>query len=84
MTYTIQLTSRARRQLNDLPREMVQRVAPVIDSLAGNPRPSGAKKLRAHEGHRIRVGDYRVLYTIDDTHHLVHVYRIGHQGDVYR
>jgi mRNA interferase RelE/StbE len=52
--------------------------------LSDNPRHSGSKKLTAREGYRIRVGDYRVLYKIDDNAKVVTVYRVKARGDVYR
>ncbi len=52
--------------------------------LAENPRPDGAKKLKGETGYRIRVGNYRVLYEIDDAAQLVIIYRVKHRRDVYR
>lgn len=49
-----------------------------------NPRPVGCKKLTNEEGYRIRVGNYRILYTIDDTNSSVNIYKIAHRKDVYR
>jgi len=55
-----------------------------LESLASVPRPSGCKKLRGGENHwRIRVGDYRIVYTIDDRKRLIEVTRIRHRRDVY-
>ena len=84
MAYRIELETRARKELLDLPKETVGRLASVLDDLESNPRPPGAKKLAGVEGYRIRKGDYRILYTIDDSKHLVRVYRIGHRREVYR
>jgi len=53
-------------------------------SLADNPRPQGVVKLSGREGWRIRVGDYRVIYTIDDAHKEVVIYAIGHRREIYR
>jgi mRNA interferase RelE/StbE len=47
-----------------------------------NPRPVGCKKLTNEEGYRIRVGNYRILYTIDDTNSSVNIYKIAHRKDV--
>ena len=84
MTYRVELETRARREFLDLSREAVQRLSPVLDDLASNPRPPGAKKLTGEEGYRVRKGDHRILYAIDDKARLVRVYRIGHRREVYR
>lgn len=84
MRYRVELETRARREFLDLPRDVVRRIAPVPDDLASNPRPPGAKKMTGEEGYRVRKGDYRILYAIDDKARLVQVYRIGHRREVYR
>jgi mRNA interferase RelE/StbE len=61
-----------------------QRVSKKILSLENNPRPRGSHKLRAGGGYRIRVGDYRVLYDVDDSAKKVTIYAVGHRRDVYR
>lgn len=83
-TYHIELETRARRELMELPRDIQQRIADCLDDLEDNPRPPGTKKLVGQEGYRIRTGDYRMLYIIDDAHRLVRIYRIGHRREVYR
>jgi len=82
--YWIELESRARREFLDLPREVQERISEAFDALQVNPRPPGAKRLWGTSGFRIRKGDYRVLYTIEDRSHLVRIYRIGHRRDIYR
>jgi mRNA interferase RelE/StbE len=52
--------------------------------LKENPRPVGCKKLTNEEGYRIRVGNYRILYTINDANKLVDVFKISHRKDSYR
>lgn len=84
MSYRVELESRARRELFDLPEKPQQAFERIIDTLQNNPRPQGAKKLTGSEEYRIRWGDYRMLYTIDDKSRIVRVYRIGHRKDVYR
>jgi mRNA interferase RelE/StbE len=62
-----------------------ERVNDAIARLADNPRPFfGNRKLTAREGYRIRVGDYRILYKIDDPARLVVIYRVRGRGDVYK
>jgi len=65
-------------------KELEVRIAAKIQHLSTEPRPVGAEKLSGEEKYRIRQGDYRVLYEIDDQAKTVTVVRIGHRGDVYR
>jgi len=55
-----------------------------ILSLPGDPRPPGCRKLKGHEGWRIRIGDYRVIYEIDDSQKTITVLVIGHRREIYR
>jgi mRNA interferase RelE/StbE len=83
--YRIQFAPSARRQLEDLPRKVQQRIAAHVDQLAFNPRPRGSIKLeREDDLYRIRVGKYRVIYAIQDDELIVLVLRVGHRRDVYR
>lgn len=84
MTYRVEVETRARKEFLSLPKPAAQALADVLDDLQSYPRPPGAKKLAGVDGWRIRQGDYRVLFTIDDAKKLVRVYRIGHRRDVYR
>ena len=61
-----------------------RRITERIQSLADNPRPLGSQKLSGRERYRIRQGNYRILYTIEDGVLIVHVIKIGHRKDVYR
>lgn len=85
MTYAVLLGSRALRDLKDLPKEITRRIDAAILELSHDPRPAGCKKLRSKspQGWRIRVGDYRVLYQIDDAAKRVMIYRIGHRRNIY-
>lgn len=85
MSYTVFLSVRARSELKALHREIVKRLDRHIAELSSNPRPPGCKKLRSKtlEGWRVRVGDYRILYQIDDQNKRVLIYRVGHRRDVY-
>jgi mRNA interferase RelE/StbE len=60
------------------------RISEAIDDLATHPRPPGAKRLVGQDGYRLRQGDYRILYTVDDQALAIRVYRIGHRRDIYR
>ena len=78
------MTSSAEKELKKLPGQGIARIVPHVENLASNPRPPGCKKLRGgNREWRIRAGDYRVVYTIDDTELLVEVTRIRHRSEVY-
>lgn len=81
MTYKIELRPAARRDLKDLPRDVLDRISRKISALAENPRPPGMEKLSGSEEdfYRIRVGDYRVLYTIQDKVLLILIVRVIHR-----
>ncbi len=84
MPYVVHLKRSAEKELADLPREVHQRIIKRLLTLRGNPRPQGAKKLGGGERYRIRIGDYRVLYTIDDALQKIEVSAVGHRREVYR
>ena len=67
-----------------IPKPDQLRIVGVIDLLGDNPLPPKALKLRGREGYRIRVGDYRILYTFDGKVMAVLIIKIGHRKDVYR
>jgi mRNA interferase RelE/StbE len=82
--YRVTITSRAERELKRLDRPVKNRIIPAIGGLGDDPRPSGAIRVRSEEGvWRIRVGDWRVGYTIDDTTMEVTVIRVGHRSEFY-
>lgn len=84
MSYRISLTTSAEKELNSLPTVAVGRILPRLEALAASPRPPGCKKLRGGDREwRIRVGDYRVVYEIDDTAQTVDITRIAHRREVY-
>ena len=74
----------AEHELRRLPSRDVLRIVRVIESLAEKPRPSGCQKLATGDGYRVRQGDYRIVYTIDDQERVVEIYKIGHRREVYR
>lgn len=82
--HRLELESRARKAYLDLSKEAAERIGEALDDLARDPRPPGAKKLAGVEGYRVRVGDYRILFAVDDERKLVRVYLIGHRREVYR
>ena len=83
--YEVIIEGRAERDLRQLPKEYFNRIVPEIRHLSKNPRPYGCRKLSgAKNGWRIRVGDYRVIYEIDDERKLLKVMRVRHRREVYR
>lgn len=85
MRYQIEFSRQADRQFRNLPSQIQQRLKLRIDSLATTPRPHGSEKLSgADQLYRIRVGDYRLVYTVEDNRLLVLVVKVGHRREVYR
>lgn len=82
--YRLEVSHAAHRQVRKLPAKTQERINQAIARLAEEPRPSGTKKLTEREGYRIRAGDYRILYQIDDNSKVVIIYRVMARGDVYR
>jgi mRNA interferase RelE/StbE len=82
--YQVRIIPSAEKEMNKLPALVHRRISGRILSLEDNPRPTSAKKLSGREEYRLRVGDYRVLYTIDDRGHVVTVFSVGHRRQVYR
>jgi mRNA interferase RelE/StbE len=74
----------AAKELEELPLKDRRRVISRVRALATDPRPRGCEKLSGQEKYRIRTGDLRVLYEIDDTISTVTIVKIGHRRDVYR
>ena len=84
-SYHVALTSSADKELHRLPKKVISRIIPRLERLASAPRPPGCKKLKGGDNEwRIRVGDYRIVYVIDDTSRTVDVTRIAHRGEVYQ
>ena len=84
MSYTVFILRRAQKELAQLPREVYVHIRDAIRDLEQEPRPRASAKLTGREGWRIRIGDYRVIYEIDDQQRVVTVLHIGHRRDVYR
>lgn len=83
MNYDILIFRRAQKALADLPLRDYDRVKTSISALSTNPRPHGCVKLTSRPGWRVRVGDYRVIYEIDDPNHTVTILHLGNRRDVY-
>ena len=83
--YEVYLEGAAERDLRKLSPEAFHRIIPRIQALAQDPRPAGCRKLVGSESDwRIRIGDYRVVYEIDDAEEVVRVFRVRHRREAYR
>jgi len=83
-TYTVRVKDSAERELRRLPKQDARRIGKRLQGLASDPRPSGSVRLTGEDAYRVRQGDYRMVYTIDDRNRLVEVTRIRHRREVYR
>ncbi|MDD5701197.1 MAG: type II toxin-antitoxin system RelE/ParE family toxin [Dehalococcoidales bacterium] len=82
--YRVDLRRQAQKSLDKLPKSDFQAVIEAIKSLAQMPRPRGIEKVKSTGLWRIRQGDYRIVYAIDDNEKLVTVVRVGHRREIYR
>ena len=84
--YKVQFSKQAGKDLRNLPKTVIKRVIIASEGLAKNPQPNGCKKLRGTKEnlYRVRVGDYRIIYVIEETIRIVTVRNVRHRKDVYR
>ena len=71
-------------ELGRIPKKDLRRIVERIQALGDEPRPRGNEKLSARERYRIRQGDYRVIYAVDDDLRTIEIVKIGHRGEIYR
>jgi mRNA interferase RelE/StbE len=83
-SYSVAIKKSAERELRTLPKGDLRRVVDRIRGLAETPRPHGNEKLSGQEWYRIRQGDYRIVYAIDDEARTVDIVKIGHRREVYK
>ena len=83
-SYRIRFKQSVAKDLRSMPKKDVQRILRRIEGLADEPRPVGVEKLSGDEKYRIRQGNYRILYAIDDDVITVTIVKVGHRRDVYR
>ena len=83
MSYQVRILRSAEKEMDRLPVTVHARLSKRILSLEENPRPRGVKKLSGRDEYRLRVGDYRILYVIDDGNHTVTIVAVGHRREVY-
>jgi len=84
MSYSVHLLPSAERDCDRLDQVIYRRCRKGMLELESDPRPHGSQKLTGEDGYRIRVGDYRILYRIDDPTKKVYIYRVKHRREVYR
>ena len=82
--YRVEIKNSAVKEIKRLPTPELKRVLSVIERLADDPCPPDCRKLSDQEKYRIRCGDHRILYTIEDDVLFVFVVKIGHRKDVYK
>jgi mRNA interferase RelE/StbE len=83
MSYEVLIFRRAQKKLTDIPLRDYGRLKSSINALGDNPRPQGCLKLTGRPGWRIRVGDYRIIYEIDDPNRTVTVIDVGNRKEIY-
>ncbi len=85
MSYQIRVTNAARKSLESLPENALPRIEVAIDNLTETPRPSGVKKLSGVKNrYRVRVGDYRIVYSVFDEILVVEIVAVGQRGGIYK
>jgi mRNA interferase RelE/StbE len=82
--YSVVFRKSVEKELKQIPAKDQIRILKRIASLASDPRPQGSKKLSGQERYRLRQGNYRILYEIQDTKLIVTVVKVGNRRDVYR
>jgi mRNA interferase RelE/StbE len=83
-SYNLRIKPSAAKELEALPRKDRQRIITRVRKLSDEPRPSGCEKLSGHNLYRMRQGNYRILYTIQDADSVIVIIAIGHRREVYR
>jgi mRNA interferase RelE/StbE len=82
--YKIEIKRSAAKELKSLPKKDILNIINKIESLAENPRPIGSVKLTGKEQYRLRQGNYRILYSIEDDVLIIYIVKIGHRKDIYK
>ena len=84
MKYVVLIERYAQKQIMKLDKKIIPVIKSAIAALADNPRPYGYKKLKGEDAYRIRVGDYRIIYEINDGKIIVTVVSVGHRINMYK
>jgi mRNA interferase RelE/StbE len=83
-SYSLRIKRSAEKELRRLPKADLRRIVERMERLAKDPRPPGCEELFAENVYRVRQGDYRILYSVDDGERAIEVIKIGHRREVYR
>jgi len=83
-TYKISIKPSAVKELRKIPKKELKKITDRINSLSHDPRPAGSEKLTTQNAYRIRQGQYRIVYIIEDDNLIIIVIKIGHRRDIYR
>jgi len=81
--YEVRILRAAEKEMDKLPAPVHHRLSQRLLSLEENPRPRGSKRLTGRKEYRLRAGNYRILYTIDDRDQVVTIFAVGHRREVY-
>jgi mRNA interferase RelE/StbE len=84
VAYRIELKTSVNKDFRPIPSQDIERIISKIDSLATDPRPAGASKLVGTQAWRVRTGNYRIIYQIDEQTQSITIIKIGHRNAVYR
>ena len=82
--YRILIKKSVSKDLKKIPKKDIKRILDAIQGLANEPRPPQSKKLSGQERYRLRQGNYRILYSIEDEELIICVVRVGNRRDVYK
>ena len=82
-SYKVLIRRSAADELGRIPKKDLRRTVERIEKLASEPRPDGCEKLSGQERFRIRQGDYRIIYSVDDAIRTVEIFKIGHRSEIY-
>ena len=82
--YKVFIRTSASKELAAIPKKSLQKIVDRIRCLKENPRPVGCEKLSAQERYRLRQGNYRIVYSIQDKEQSIHIVKIGHRKEIYR
>jgi len=82
--YKITIKKSAAKELEDIPKKDLRKIIKRIQSLARSPRPPGSQKLSGQQRFRLRQGDFRIVYSVDDKDLIVDIVKIGHRSQIYR
>ena len=83
-SYSLRIKKSADRELRAIPQPDLGRIVRRIQGLAQGPHPAGHEKLSGQDRYRVRQGDYRIVYAVDDAAKAVEIVKIGHRREVYR